>query len=136
MKILVEDPPYNIREMCEKYTGMSNVKPIYTFGDVIYNPLNAPLDKFLIAHELAHKEQQGSQPALWWNKWFDDEEFRFEQEWQAYHVQYVLLKKKIKDRNQLHEVLHMLACDLSGKMYGKLCTYAQAISLIKKGVIA
>lgn len=135
MNISNENPPFNIRQLCEVKFNTIGVKPIFTYGDTIYNPLKAPIDKSLLAHELVHKEQQGDQPAKWWNKYFDDDDFRFRQEAVAYHVQYLQLKKDIKDRNQLFKVTHLLAGDLSGKMYGKLCTYNEAVEIIKNGVV-
>ena len=133
MNIKEENPPFQIRELCEVKFNTIGVKPIFTYGDCIYNPLKAPVDKFLVAHELVHKDQQGDQPAKWWNKWMDDDAFRFEQEWQAYFVQFAVIKKDVKDRNRIARVLHALAGDLSGTMYGKLCSYTEARQLIQYG---
>lgn len=131
MKISTDNPPHNIRELCEEVFDLTGKIPVWTFRDTIYNPHNAPIDKPLAAHEATHCLQQGDSPATWWDRYFTDEQFRFEQEVEAYRNQYQEAKKHIKDRNQLYRYLRVLAGDLASPMYGSICTVQQAIDKIK-----
>ena len=101
MKIKIENPPHRVRQLCEKVFNLTGTKPIFCFGDTIYNPFNAEVDAFLMAHEVVHSKQQGEDPKAWWKKYLLDKKFRFAQELQAYRVQYKVMKDVIKDRNKL-----------------------------------
>ena len=59
MKIKNENPPNSVRQHCERVFNLSGTKPIFSFGDTIYNPFNAEVDAFLMAHEVVHSKQQG-----------------------------------------------------------------------------
>lgn len=132
MKILETNPPHNIRELCEGKFQIEQ-KVVFTYGDTIYNPFKGYVDPALEAHETVHSIQQGDDPLGWWNKYFVDSKFRFEQELQAYRVQYDFLKQRIKDRNTLARVLHSLALDISSPIYGKIVELSEAKRLIRGG---
>lgn len=135
MNISTDNPPHNIRELCEEVFDLTNVLPMWTFGDTIYNPHHMDIDKAQLVHEAVHTKQQGEKPAEWWDRYLSDAQFRFDEEALAYHAQYRLLNEILKDRNQLARLLHILAADLAGPMYGKLSTHQEARALIKKGVV-
>lgn len=132
MKESYEYPP-NITKIRGTLTPPKTA--IFTYGDTIYNPNKSYLDPFVIAHETLHRSQQKENPEDWWNKYLSDGNFRLSQEIPAYQVQYSLLSKTLKNRDQIALWLHHLATDLSGEMYGNLLTYQQAkeeICCIKK----
>lgn len=129
-----ENPPHGIAEECAIYFNLDGRKPIFTFGDTIYNPHNGLIDQALYAHETVHTNQQGNEPLAWWKRYFVDKRFRFEQELQAYRVQYRWIKRTVKDKNTQTKILLQLADDLSSPMYGKLCTKSQALTLIKQNI--
>lgn len=131
MKILVEDPPFNIRALCEEVFDLSGLQPCWTFADTLYNPHNGRIDKALFAHEGTHSIQQGDTPVKWWMQYLEDPAFRFAQELEAYRVQYKVLQEELKDRNALYRALVAIASDLSGKMYGNMCPTTEAMRLIR-----
>lgn len=135
MNIVADNPPHNIRELCEQVFDLGKTKPVFTFRDAIYNPHGIPITKDMVVHEATHTEQQGENPATWWDRYFTDAQFRFEQELAAYRNQYQFSKTAIKDRNRLFRYLHEMAGDLAGPMYGNLVTHSEALTLIKKEVI-
>lgn len=132
MKILFENPPYQIREKCQKKFDLTGTIPAYVFGDTIYNPQKADLDPLLLAHETVHIHQQGDNPEQWWDDYLAYDKFRFRQELQAYRVQYKVAKEVVKDRNDMARLLHAIAGDLSGAMYGSMCSRSEAKKLIKE----
>jgi hypothetical protein len=83
---------------------------IYAFGDTIYNPGNHPLSQALIAHESVHGRRQlalgphpgsttqWSGPELWWRRYLEDKQFRFDEEVHAHAAE--VLAQMPKDRNQ------------------------------------
>lgn len=134
MRTSPQDPPHNIRELCEQQFDLTNHKPVWTYGDTIYNPHLKELDGAIVTHEEVHEQQQGKAPAQWWTDYLEDPNFRFSQELAAYQAQYQFAKAAIKDRNQLAKYLYAIASDLSGGMYGRLFTLDECMRLIKRGV--
>ena len=128
MKIINEYPP-NIEKIKERFDVPDNA--IFTYGDALYNPNGVLIGESLMKHEEKHAKQQGDNPEEWWNKYFQDKEFRLSQEVEAYKVQYKSAKSIMKDREELNRYLHSMACDLSSAIYGNICDYHQAINLIK-----
>ena len=132
MNISTQNPPNRVRQLCEHHFDLKGIKPVFTYGDTIYNPHNQPIDAGLEAHEIVHSIQQGDDPEAWWVDYLRKPKFRFEQELKAYRVQYRLMKNHIPDRNALARFLHAIASDLSGPMYGNMCSLSEAIKLIKE----
>jgi len=131
INISPENPPHNIRELCEATFDLEGKDVVFTFGDTVYN-VHTDLDYGLIAHEATHTRQQGDAPVEWWDNYLHDKEFRYSQEAEAYRAQYYEYMKQTKDREKLFQVLHKLANDLSGPMYGWVCTLQEAMKIIKK----
>ena len=128
MRIVVSEPP-NI-ERLKKVFDFEGKKPIFTFGDTIYNPHGTPLADHIIIHEEVHQKQQ-KDPNEWWEKYLTDKEFRLSQEVEAYREQYKYAVKYIKDKNTLAKFLHALSADLSSPMYGNIISYQEAKNKIK-----
>jgi len=129
MKISSENPPnYNeIAKVVDLHKGI-----IFTYGDTIYNPDNANIDRSLMKHEETHYKQQTDMGIdKWWDKYLADKEFRSSQELEAYQNQYKDLKKWIKDRELLFRYLRAMALSFSGEMYGNIISYEDAYNLIK-----
>ena len=131
MKYSFENPPFKIRELSEENFDLKKVLPVWTYGDTIYNPHQQIINRVLLEHEKIHQKQQGDKPAGWWHKYFNDDKFRFEQELEAYRHQYQFVKSFIKGRNDLFNFLKAIAGDLSGSMYGNMCSLQEAIAMIK-----
>lgn len=131
MIVLPDNPPHKIRELCEEVFDLSHSKPIWTFRDKIYNPHGIPISNDMLVHEAVHADQQGENPATWWDKYFQNGKFRFAQELAAYRAQYAFASTVIKDRNKLARYVHEMARDLSGSLYGHCCSHSEALRLIK-----
>lgn len=131
MTILTVYPP-NIKEI-EEVFDLVGKKPVFAYGKILFNPYEAFIDQFLMAHEVTHQAQQGSDPAGWWKKYLSDKDFRLGQEIEAYRAQYAMIRAKGKDRNAVARYLHSIACDLSSKMYGSIISYGEAVKEIKNG---
>lgn len=135
MRIIFDNPPHKIRELCENYFDLSKVLPIWTYGEFIYNPHKQPINNLLLEHEKVHSKQQGESPAHWWTNYFENKDFRLSQEVEAYHRQYQIVKPLIKGRNELFNFLKAMAKELSSPMYGNMCSLQEAIGFIKNNVV-
>jgi hypothetical protein len=115
LKIEIAQPP-----MLEEITKVFPNRPagvIYAFGDTIYNPGNLPLARPLIAHESVHGKRQmdSGGPDLWWRRYLDDKQFRFDEELRA-HVAEALTQMP-KDRNHRAMLMLMTARRLAAPFY-------------------
>jgi hypothetical protein len=129
MKILIKNPP-NIEYIRKFLTPPKGV--IFTYGDTIYNPDNGEVTGDIMDHEAVHSLQQVKLgPEKWWDKYLNDKEFRFEQELQAYQVQYRHATQIIKDPNQQNRFLMKLASHLSSAAYGNLVGFDEARRMIQ-----
>lgn len=127
MKILNQFPP-NYDEIARRF-NLKGAKPIFTFGDIIYNPHDGEITEDLIAHEEVHCKQHESYGIdAWWTRYLDDAEFRLSQEVPAYQAQYKKLLTMPRDYRRART--KMIVADLSGPMYGNLITKEQALKLI------
>ena len=104
--------PKNISSIC------------YTYGPICYSPVS--LSRDLVVHESTHTAQQGDNPDSWWDKYGDDPAFRYSQELEAYRAQY---KYILANSNKSVAFNHAkrFATDMSSPMYGKMCTFNQAL---------
>ena len=108
---------------------------VFAYSPYIYNPSNNLIDIFLYKHECVHITQQGNDPDKWWQRYFNDNNFRKEQEISAYQVQYKEAQKIIKDKNALFRYVLKLAGDFSSEMYGLNMSKSEALRLIKHGTL-
>ena len=129
MQIKNEFPP-NYQEIKNKFQNLEKSKPIFCYGDIIYNPFNLEVTYDLQVHEEVHSKQQGLYPEIWWNKYLNDDEFRLYQEIEAYGEQYKLATTKATGK-LLEWVLDKTAEALSSELYGKLLTFNEAKCKIK-----
>jgi hypothetical protein len=132
VNILVQNPP-NIEEI-KKTFDIEGISPVFTYGDTLYNPSNISLPLDLQIHESIHAGQQENNQTvakLWWSRYLQDSDFRASQEIEAYGAQYTFLRTKIKDRNKLDLYLREMAKMLSGKMYGNIISFSEALKAIK-----
>ena len=127
MKIVIGNPP-NIKKIKKYFNVPKNA--VFTYGDTIYNPNKAIIDEHLEKHEEVHTKQHGNDPSGWWERYFQDKEFRLSQEAAAYRVQYQSAKNVVRDREWLNKYLHKMAFDLSSHMYGNIISHQDAVRLI------
>lgn len=80
-----EFPP-NIETIRKHFPLTGN--EVFAYDKVIYHPGAGLLTAPLIAHEMKHFEQQGEDPAGWWDRYIADTAFRFEMELEAHQVEF------------------------------------------------
>lgn len=127
---IVKGYPPNIKEI-EKVFNLKGKKPIFAYSPILYAPMGGDLDHPTIIHEQTHFLQQGNDPKAWWDLYINNQDFRIEQESEAYSNQFQTFKKIIKDRNKQAEYLHKLATQFSSDLYGNVLEYSEALKLIK-----
>lgn len=134
VKTSQQKPPQWILDAVKEKWGVvweSNV--IFTYNGVI-STSSGEMTEDLIAHENTHIEQQARLEGWgdeWWKRYLADDQFRFEQELEAYQNQYKWLVRNIKDRNEVFRFLTHYAKSLSGAMYGNMCDFHTAWRKIK-----
>jgi len=106
-KISTSPPP--VYERAVKEFGVDfyghPISTIFTYGDTIH-VASGYLQKDVLAHELTHVEQQTTYPggaAAWWERYFIDEDFRLQQEIEAYRRQYKFVIATNPNRSFRHE---------------------------------
>jgi len=101
-------------------------KTIFAYNGSIY--CNYPLPPDLIVHEIEHlKQQEKYGLENWVEKYLTDKQFRLEMELKAYIAQL----KSIKNREIRNRIRIESAKTLSGKLYGNLISYEEALKLLK-----
>lgn len=129
MKIKKDYPP-NYNQIAQKFDIRGNPRVIFTYGDTLYVPNGAEIPPDLMAHEETHTVQQLKMGvAAWWDKYLVDDQFRLNQEVEAYRAQYKYAQENM-NRHGRRALLNRIASDLSGVMYGNLCSFEQAVGLI------
>ena len=102
---------------------------VVTVAPYIYTKI--PLTPDLLVHECQHFHQQGAglddkKCKEWWKRYGEDGDFRYEQELEAYQVQYNYMKPQ-HDRHTIFAFAKNLASILTGGLYGTGYSYAQAV---------
>ena len=105
---------------------------VFTYGDTCH--AIKPIPDWLVPHEKVHVIQQSLiTPKVWWEKWLADPNFRFEQELEAYRVQYKWVCEN-KSESEAKKLLSDFANNLSGAMYGNIINYHKAMKKIKNDI--
>lgn len=130
MKILNTFPP-NYKEIKEVFPDVESYKPVFCFGDVVHNPFNIQVKRDLEIHEAVHSKQQGSEPALWWDRYLKDVEFRLSQEVEAYAFQLKYIKSELPERIYRF-FLDKISEMLSSSMYGNIISKSKAETKVRK----
>ena len=123
LEIINEYPP-NIEDI-KKVFNLEGYKPIFCYGDKLYNPHEAVIIPDMLAHEEVHRIQQNGHPKEWWEQYLSDREFRLRMETEAYAHQYLYLKKVTKAKIY-NKFLSQFAGLLASTLYGELLTEKQA----------
>jgi hypothetical protein len=127
--LIVKEYPPNINEISKRFKITSSV--IFAYGDTIYNPSGAKINKALIAHEETHSRQQEKIGVeRWWDKYLSDYSFRLSQEVEAYGAQMKEARKGLRSYAKQQLMLSNIARDLSSELYGNVVSYSEAIKLI------
>lgn len=130
MKISKKFPP-NFESITNVFGDVSKHKPVFCYGDTIYNPYDGNLTPDIIHHEKVHSKQQGISPDAWYYKYLRDPEFRLEQEIEAYGEQLKYAKDKGVSGKLYDWAKGNMAMSLSSELYGSLITWGKAESKIR-----
>lgn len=130
MKIKFSNEKPKILERCEEAFGVKwNKGVIITYGDTIY--CKRKLQEPKISHEKVHVKQQNEYGVeKWWNRYFKDEQFRLEQELEAYQAEVDWIKSHVFNMSMRNSMFDKIAMDLSSPMYGSIVTYREVIKLL------
>lgn len=128
MKIVKDYPP-NIAAIREKF-DLRGKNVVFTYGDKLYVPSGAGIPDNLMKHEETHTKQQGKDVEGWWDRYLVDNQFRLEQEVEAYQAQYKYVVENGASRQVKRDFLQYIARDLSGPIYGHVVSFEQAKQLI------
>lgn len=129
---IIEEYPPNFSEI-QAHFDLTNQKPVFAWGDKIYNPFKIEIPPDMLYHEYIHWQQQKhyTTPAIWWTKYIMDNEFRLEEEVEAYAHQYLFVKKHTP-QYVYREMLEEAAENLSSPLYNLGITKNQAEAMIKR----
>lgn len=131
-KIVDEVPP--VYDRAVKEFGVSWDNCCFAYAPNIHIKGGKIRDKDLLEHELVHIRQQlnysgGSE--AWWERYFDDEEFRLDQELEAYRHQYKYVVAHYPRHSHWTCLRWYASCLI--RIYGlKGMSEAEAMNLIKK----
>lgn len=123
LQVVVEKPP--IWDKAHKLFTINDAQTVYTYGHKLYNPANIDIDEFLFEHEKEHEAQQMDYPGgpeAWWDRYFKDQAFREDQEFEGYHAQYWLYCTKTNSRDKRFRYRWQLAgqfCAMKGVALGR-----------------
>ena len=92
MQIIKEYPP-NYEQI--KLAVNPPKEAFFPWGEKLYNPSGVEIPEDIIYHEQVHWRQQREfpSPAMWWQKWCLDKEFRKQQETEAFAHQWHFVKR-------------------------------------------
>lgn len=136
---IVKDWPPNIAEIRQRF-DLTGKKPVFTYGDKLYNPYGYEITGDLMVHEQTHLQQQKDfiyQTGYingtdgWWGKYLQNDAFRLSQELEAYRKQYKYACEHYS-RQFRRQLLGFIASSLSSKMYGSIIDYEKAKLLISQ----
>lgn len=134
--IIKEEYPPNYLDIVKVFGDVSERKPVFCYGDIIYNPFKSEVTPDLEIHEDTHRIQQGTAPDIWWEKYLTDTTFRLNQEIEAYAKQYQFACKLVDEikgpATMKKAILESIAKSLSSDMYGNIISYSQAETAIRK----
>lgn len=146
VKVLAEKPP--VWDSVCQWLGFQPTSALFTYGDTIYNPGSNPIPDQLVVHERVHMAQQMEHydfkgvhraegttpmsPALWWGKFLREPGFRYDQEAEAYAVQYGWLCRQVKGKEQHLDILTQLSRMLASPLYGSEISFQDAMRLIRQ----
>lgn len=128
--LIIEEYPPHYKRWKAKFPNLEESKPLFAWYNQIYNPFKVNVTPDLIIHEQVHFKQQSNNAEAWLDKYLTDENFRLEQEVEAYATQYQYCKKMLPAK-WYKLVLEACAKSLSGELYGGIINYHQAESRIR-----
>lgn len=132
VRVSDKKPPQWILNYVYKHWGVLwESTAVFTYGDVITTHRGC-ITQDLFEHEKQHGRQQKAFGDIdaWWKRYFEDANFRYDQELECYQIQYQWVLKHVQNKSMRFELLKHYAKTLSGDMYGNLVPYNTALQRI------
>lgn len=131
MRQVIAKPP-NYDAIAQAF-DLRGLKPVFAWGDKIYNPHGVTLGPELVVHERVHGERQLRHPHHvegWWTQYVADPRFRLLEELLAHAAEYQAYCDGGITRNQRRIVLRGVAQRLASRLYGSLISVHDAKAAI------
>jgi hypothetical protein len=125
--VIINERPPNFEQIKAAFPRAENPGVLFAFNGNIYNPSGIVVPPALIAHEEVHLNRQrdaGPTPGsttqwsgaeLWWQRYLEDSEFRYNEELLAHVAEFKALKAG--DRNASARLLTATALRLIAPLY-------------------
>lgn len=112
-------PPPNIKQIVAWNPDAGRPGIIFAYDGIVYNPSNATMTPWIIAHERVHFAQQDyvGGPEFWWDKYITDPAFRYAEELVAHRAEVRFFRKHSKDREVNAAFERLAAMRLAGPQY-------------------
>jgi hypothetical protein len=132
--IILERPP-NFEEIKAAFPKAESPGVLFAFDGNIYNPSGIVVPPALVAHEEVHLKRQAgmgprpgdttqwSGPDLWWQRYLEDSEFRYNEELLAHVAEFQM--QRTRDRNFIARLMVHTALRLVAPLYN----YTPPVSL-------
>ncbi len=132
MRVVFDRPPM-FAEINAKF-HIAGKPVIFSWGDLIYNPMRVYIPPHLMVHEAMHGQRQRQRGVeQWWRDYIDSPAFRLDEEVLAHQAEYVALLRGDSNRRARRGALKRVTKRLSGPLYGGMISTAKARELILAG---
>lgn len=111
-----------------------NQNTIFSYGEVVYVPSGNKLSREIAAHEAVHGERQlDIGVTFWWDRYLDDADFRYVEELVAHRAEFLAFKNGIPmpGSRATRAALAHIAGKFCGPLYNNMCSFEQAVELIR-----
>lgn len=132
-ELIKKETPPNWLQITERFPLIKkrSMDVVFTYYPHIYIPGGRELTPDVRIHEYVHLDQQKELGVeQWWEQYLNDDDFRLEQELQAYGTQLAMFKEIPNKVFEYHK--DRLARDLSSEVYGNIISFGEAVSKIRR----
>lgn len=117
-----------------KFPNVNEKAVVVTYGETLFIPGGGMPDSDLLVHEQTHTIRQLEYGIeKWWDRYFEDDDFRLNEERLAYREQYKNFCRRVHNRDKRAAFAGLLARDLS-QNYALDIDRPKATKLITEGI--
>lgn len=128
LRVLAEPPPC-YGEIIEAFPFARQPGTYFTYGRCIFIPAGRlHVSDHMQVHETVHADRQGNDPAGWWRRYLQDQEFRLAEELAAHQAEFQFFDGRPRRERQFY--LRQAAHRLSSPLYRLGITSHKAKQLI------
>lgn len=118
MDVIYGAYPPNIELLLEHFPNAAAPGVVFAYGDEIYVPSGKELTQELKVHEAVHGIRQKELGLdLWWQKYIEDEDFRYHEELIAHFAEFRALIAKNESRPYRRRAIKHIARKLAHPIY-------------------